>query len=130
MSFNEGRNLSTYLALLGALVLLCSLAKSSATLAQDDPPYIRDVRIFDPNFTMPHAAGLTFSPQANSFLALADHAGGPANLLMITPFEDLVGSANLPPVANPINMAYDSQANRLLLLDTATNELIEIKAGP
>jgi uncharacterized protein YjiK len=129
------KNLLTYSALLGAIIFLCSLAGSSATLAQGNPPYISDVRIFDTSFPLPNAAGLAFSPQANAFLLLADHStpqpgGEPANLLMITHFEDLVGSADLPPMASPINMAYDSQANQLLLLDTATNELVAIQAGP
>jgi DNA-binding beta-propeller fold protein YncE len=132
---NWKKNPSTYSTLLGVIILLCSLAGSSAALAQGNAPYISDVRIFDTSFPLPNAAGLTFSPQANAFLLLADHStaasgGASANLLMITHFEDLVGSANLSTMASPINMAYDSQAHQLLLLDTTTNELVEIQAGP
>ena len=57
-SINQGKNLLSYLASLGALILLCSLAGGSTTLAQADPPYIGEVRIFDTDFNMPNAAGL------------------------------------------------------------------------
>jgi DNA-binding beta-propeller fold protein YncE len=82
---------------------------------------------------MPHAAGLAFSPIANIFLILAVHStvqpcAESDNLTMINPFEELVGSANLPAIASPINMAFDSKANRLFLFNTASQELIAIKA--
>jgi hypothetical protein len=118
--------------MLGALIFVCAFAMSSTIQAQDDPPYIEEVRIFDPDFTMPHATGLAFSPEANLFLILAEQStvqpgGESANLMMISPFEELMGSANLPKIVNPINMAFDSKANRLLLFDTACQELIAIK---
>ena len=80
------RNRLTSSLVLVGLILVCSLAGNSATLAQANPAYMREVRTFDPNFTMLNAAGLAFSPQANSFLLLAAHstvqaAGEPANLL-------------------------------------------------
>jgi len=103
--------------------------------AQGDPPYIELVRIFDLDFTMPHTVGLAFSPVADIFLLVADHSSvhpgkGSDNLTMISPFEDLIGSADLPRIADPINIAFDSKANRLLLFDTASQELIAIKADP
>lgn len=130
---NGETNRLHYIALLGALFLLFALTRSSPALAQDDPPYIGEVRIFDPDFTMPHADGLTFSPAADTFLLLADLSvasvgGEPANLTMISPFEELIGSANLPVIANPINLAFDSRANRLLLYNSASQELIAIEA--
>jgi hypothetical protein len=132
---NGERKHIRFLAMLGALFFVCAFARSSTTQAQDDPPYIGEVRIFDPDFTMPHAAGLAFSPVANIFLMMADHStvqpgGEPANLTMISPFEELMGSANLPAIANPINIAFDSKTNRLLLFDTAAQELIAIEADP
>src|SRR3990172_7653150 len=128
-----GRKHFNYLAMLGALLLVFALARSTTDHALDDPPYIGLVRIFDPDFTMPHAAGLAFSPAANIFLMLADNSTDKpgeesANLPMISPFDELIGSANLPTIANPINMAFDSKANRLLLFDTASQELIAIEA--
>lgn len=132
---SRDRKQLSYLALLGMLFLVCALAISSPTQAQEDPPYIGDIRIFDLDFPMPHAAGLAFSPLANIFLVLADPSSGQPggeldNLTMISPFEDLIGSANLPTIANPINIAFDSKVNRLLLFDTASQELIAIESDP
>jgi DNA-binding beta-propeller fold protein YncE len=120
--------------ILTVLILVSVLTESSSALAQV-VLYISTVRIFDLDFALPNAAGLTFSPTANAFYLLADYStaqpgGELANLLLVSPFADLLGEANLPPIGSPINMAYDSQANQLLLLDTAANELIQIKAGP
>jgi hypothetical protein len=135
MFFTNGeRKYLIYLAMLGALFLVPALARSSTPHTQDDPPYIGLVRIFDPDFIMPHAAGLAFSPEADIFLMLADNSTDQpgqesAQLTMISPFEELVGSANLAMIANPINMAFDSKADRLLLFDTAGQELIAIKAN-
>jgi hypothetical protein len=131
MSFTgEERKLVNYLAVLGALFLVCLFPGYSNAQAPGDPPYIGEVRIFDPEFTLPHAAGLAFSPVADAFLLLDDQPGGVSdNLTMISPFEELIGSANLPAIASPINVAFDSKANRLLLLDTASQELIAIEAG-
>jgi hypothetical protein len=121
--------------MLGTLVAMSVLASSSIAQAKDDQPYIEEVRIFDPDFTLPHAAGMAYSPLANIFLLLTDHStfhpiGESENLTMISPFEDLIGSANLPIIANPINMTFDSNTNRLLLFDTERQELIEIKSNP
>jgi hypothetical protein len=84
---------------------------------------------------MPHASGLAYSPAGGFFLALAGDSaeqpgGGPVNLTMISPFEELVGSASLPVIPKPINLAFDSKANRLILFDTAAQELIAIQVGP
>ena len=125
----------SYLATLGVLIFVCAFARSSITQAQNDPPYIGQVRIFDPDFSMPHAVGLAFSPEANIYMMLADHntiqpGGESDNLTMISPFGDLIGSTRLPAIANPINITFDNKANRLFLFDTARQELIAIKADP
>jgi hypothetical protein len=119
--------------MLAALFFVCAFARSSTAQAPDDPPYIGEVRIFDPDFTMPHAAGLAYSPMANIFLMLANDSsvqpGGESdNLTMISPFGDLVGSDVLPAIASPVNMAFDGKANRLLLFSTACQELMAIEA--
>lgn len=133
---NWSKNLLTYSMLLVGFILLGSLVRTSATLAQDNPAYLREVRIFDPDFVMPNVAGLAFSPDADIFLVLEVHrtdqpAVGDSNFMMITPFEDLVGLVSVEAAtAEPINIAFDSKANRLLLFDTAANELVAIKAAP
>jgi hypothetical protein len=130
-----GRKHFSYLAMLGALLLVFALARNSTDHALHDPAYIGPVRIFDPDFTMPHAAGLAFSPAANIFLVLAgngtDQPGRVStNLTMVSPFDERIGSTNLPTIPNPINMAFDVKGNRLLLFDTAGQELIMIEADP
>jgi hypothetical protein len=130
---NRKRKVLRDLAAIATFCIVFVFAGSSVTHAQNDPAYIGLVRIFDPEFTLPHAFGLAYSPLGDFFLALAGDSaeqpgGGLANLTMISPFEELVGSANLPAIANPINLAFDSKANRLLLFDTASQELIAIGA--
>ncbi len=115
------------------LVLLFSLVVNSVSSAQDQPAYLRLARAIETgDFGVPNPAGLTFSPEANVFLVLA--ARGPArpeadSLIMITHLEDPAGSVSVAmAIANPINMAFDGKANRLLAFDPATQELVEIKA--
>ena len=133
---NDGKyKLSSSLIWLGTLLLVFSFARGLTAQAQGDPAYIEAVRIFDPDFTMPHAAGLAFSPASNLFLLLDEHNAarpgeGSANLTLISPFEDWIGSTRLPAIADPINMAFDSRENRILLFDTGSRELIAIKVDP
>jgi hypothetical protein len=133
---NLSKNISTYAMILVGLVVLGSLTGSSATLAQGTTAFIRQVRTFDPdNFEMPNAAGLAFSPQANAFLVLKTNQtdqppGTGVEILMISPFADLIGSVSLTTaVTNPLNMAFDSRTNSLFLFEPTSQELIVIKAG-
>jgi hypothetical protein len=52
-------------------------------------------------------------------------------LIGVTVSEDQVGSARLnAAVQDPINVAYDNRANRLLILQAQGNQLLEVLEGP
>src|SRR4030067_2108830 len=92
--------------LLGMLFFVCAIGGSSPIQAQDDSAYIELVRILDPDFIMPHATGLAYSPTADVFLVLDGEESN--NLTMISPFDDWMGSDTLPSIAHPTNRAFDS----------------------
>src|SRR3990172_1732543 len=132
----SGRGLLTYFMRLAGLIILVVGATSSASQAQDQPAYVRLVREIETgHLSVPHPAGLAFSPQANMFFVLPGRGATQAaadgdTLAMVTPLADPAGSLNLPlTLAAPINMTFDNRANRLLLLDARSEELIEIRAG-
>jgi sugar lactone lactonase YvrE len=119
-----------------ALIGLIAWAGSATIYAQEEEAFIAEVRVFDiDDIDSLSPAGLAFSPGANQLLVwqAADGAQSQANgstLLAITPLEELAATLSVAAaVADPINMAFDSKANRLLIYDAAKQELIEIKAG-
>jgi hypothetical protein len=119
--------------IVGGLILAASMSGHSTSLAQSEPAFIRWVRAFDPDRSeLANPAGLAFSGQANTFYVLEQEAtpGAGSNIVLVSPFGDVVGTVNVGvEVTDPINMTFDSQANRLLLYEGATEELIEIRAG-
>jgi len=125
------RNNLFYGLLVVGLTLLFSGVRSSATYAQDDTIYLKEVRAIDTNdFGLLNPAGLAFAFDANIFFVLEAHSTTQANIAAMTPFEEWVASARVDvALIDPINLAYDNRGNRLLLLDTASNELVEIKRG-
>ena len=97
--------------------------------------YLRQVRTFDPDNTGAiNPVGLAYSPGANKFLVLEDGAALQAQtpgseIVQITPIENRDDSVNIAAtISDPINMVFDSKTGRLLLIDQAANELLEIKA--
>jgi hypothetical protein len=133
---NRSKNLLTHSMVLVGLISLSILAGTGTALPQGNAAYLRKVRTFHLDFANPSPAGLAFSPGANVFLVLkarqtAQPAPDTSDLMMITPLEEQAGSVNVAAaIADSINVAFDSKANRLLLLDAAANELIEVKARP
>ncbi|MGH7493172.1 MAG: hypothetical protein ACREOO_12360, partial [bacterium] len=84
----------------------------------------------DTDLTSP--VGLTFSPTANLFLVLDKAPALPqvAKLVMISHIEDLAGSVQVATaIADPINMAFDANARRLLFFDATLRQLVAIKAN-
>ncbi|MCC9078662.1 metallophosphoesterase [Litorilinea aerophila] len=89
-----------------------------------------EVRVLYPNeWGILHPGGVAYLP-AFGYLALVDRetlaspGGGEAPVVVITPYEELVGSVDLPyQLDEPVNMAYDSTDNRLFLLDAVRNRL-------
>jgi len=100
-------------------------------MAQGEAASVAQVRIFDVDTVGElFPAGLAFSPGANAFLVLETAKPGQVSeIVSVTPEEDRAGAVAIAAViASPINMAFDSKANRLLLFDAVSHELIEIKA--
>ena len=130
------KKLLSIIILFIAIIFIFSLVERSVIEAQENVvSTVRIVRAFESDNThLVHPAGLAFSPQANLFFVLeADSAspgGAGATLRMLSPEEEPAGDLNLTmQVAGPVNIAFDSYANRLLLLEGATGNLIVLAAG-
>lgn len=127
----------TWVMIFAVLMLVFSPLLSSAALAQVEPPYIRQVRILETgDLGLPNPAGLAFSPGAKAFyLVEARRPPQPAppvtDIVKVTPFEERIGVARIAAaIQDPINMAFDGHANRLLILQPAANRLIEVPEEP
>ncbi len=131
-SIQQRKHVTSYLMVLAGLIMLFSLVGGSATFIQDEPVYLKEVRAIDTNdLGLLNPAGLAFSLDANVFFVLEAHSTTQANIAMMTPAEELVATASVNVfMMDPINLAFDNPVNRLLLYDTASRELVAIKAGP
>lgn len=132
-----GKNRFTYSLILVGLPLIFSLVGGSAISAQDESAYVRRVRAIDTDeLGIANPAGLAFSSKAMTFLVVearrpAQPPARVSDVILITPVEDRAGSVRIAAaIADSINMAFDGKANRLLLYQSATEKLIEIRAGP
>jgi DNA-binding beta-propeller fold protein YncE len=82
------------------------------------------------------AAGLAFSPGAKAFYVV--EALGPDHsppllleVIEVSPLEDRGATARVvAAIKDPINVTYDARANRLLIFQSASNRLIEVREGP
>jgi DNA-binding beta-propeller fold protein YncE len=91
---------------------------------------LREVHAKD-DFDLQNPAGLAFSFDANVFFVLEAHSTTQPNIATMTPFEELVAWVSVDVSMNdPINLAFDNLVNRLLLFDSSSSELVEIKTGP
>jgi hypothetical protein len=136
MKFERLRSFVYYLAVVLAFLgftLLFSFEGSSAVKAQGESGFIRHIRTFDQD-TVGHLnpVGLAYSPLAEELLVL--EAGGPdqspspvSDFIRITWAEDKSGSVGIAASINdPINMAFDAKAQRLLFLRSSNSNLFEI----
>src|SRR3990172_4749631 len=128
------KNLLTPWRGLAGLILLLALMTGSITFAQERPGYLRLVRAIPAgDVGVSNPVGLAFSPAASAFLVLeAGAAAQPgettATIRLVTPLEDTLGAVRVATaIADPLNVAVDSQANRLLILDQAANQLIAVR---
>lgn len=112
--------------------MLLSLGGSSVTLAQGNDGYIEEVRQLDTNDAgILNPAGLAYSFEANLFYIITADTNAAPTITMMTPFVDSVGWITVDTSGiDPINIAFDNQVQRLLLLDNAANELIAIATEP
>jgi uncharacterized protein YjiK len=112
------------------LALIFPFAWVPASSAQSNAAFIRQIRALESDKTgLFNPAGLAFSSRANAFQVL-EKQNGPANidLIKITPFADRAGSARLAAVIkDPINLAFDNQVGRLLILHSSDNQLLEVR---
>ncbi|WKZ15139.1 MAG: hypothetical protein QY317_14685 [Candidatus Jettenia caeni] len=131
------KNLFACSMILAGLITFLSCIKNSATLAQDNAVYIDQARTIETRYLgILDPAGLSFSSKAGIFL-IVDHSklaqsssDLSSDITIITPTEDLVGSVRIADyIHDPINMTFDKKASRLLIFQSDTNTLVEIKAG-
>jgi DNA-binding beta-propeller fold protein YncE len=113
------------------LLLLLAMARSTALSQTPEGAWWQVRSIYTADFGVSHPAGLAFLPDANVFVLQPERVGGTlAELVMITMYEEPAGTLNLSePITDPLNVAFDSQANRLVVYDPAADEIIEIQAG-
>jgi VCBS repeat-containing protein len=105
-----------------------------ANLPQASGADVRVARVIEPDqLGLANPAGLAFSPGNGTLLLVTRTPGTPpgsaTDIELITLDEDRVGSVRIAAaVADPVNMAFDGDANRLLIFQSANNQLIEILA--
>src|SRR3990172_8824159 len=133
-SIRLSKNLLTSWRGLAGLILLLALMTGSITFAQERPGYLRLVRAIPAgDVGVSNPVGLAFSPGASAFLVLeAGDAARPGDtttsISLVSPLEDTLGAVRVATaIADPLNVAVDSQANRLLILDQAANQLIAVR---
>ena len=120
-----------------ALVLIFLLGGTSVGFAQHDRAFISRVRAIETSeLGIPNPGGLAYSPAARAFHVVAArrpaHSPPPeTDIVKVTPFGERVNSARIAAaIWDPINVAFDSQANRLLILQPMARKLIEVLEGP
>ncbi len=130
-------NIISSLMVLAGLLSLFLMKEYAVTLAQNGNAFVRQVRTMESDeMGIPNPAGLAFSPRAGAFHVVEARGQGqppPAetDIIKLTPFSDRVGSARIAAaIQDPINMAFDSQFNRLLIFQSPANQLIEVLEGP
>ena len=112
------------------LISLFSLIWSSAALAADHSAFIKRVRSMETDdLGIPHPSGLAFSANTNILYVL--HQNQPneqaADIFRLTLTEDRIGAARIvAQIKDPINMAFDGRFNRLLILQSPANKLVEV----
>ena len=109
--------------------ILCLLVYFANTWAQNGASQIRHVRVLetDDYFDAANLNGVVFPPRANSVLVL-DQPIPDAGTIILVPPGRLPGDpeALSQVISDPINITFDSRANRLFLFERNSNELVAI----
>jgi uncharacterized protein YjiK len=93
-------------------------------------------RVLEPiELGITNPAGVTFSPTAGMLFVVTRQPGTPPGSVtdfeLITLAGDPAGTVRIAAsLADPVNIAFDGKANRLLILQSSSNQLIEIRARP
>jgi uncharacterized protein YjiK len=114
------------------MAILISFILITTTFAQLDTASVRQVRYIETDelgITSP--AGLSFSFGANTFHVLTGAESSRtsvADIFLLSPTEDLIGSLRITDaIKGPNYMAFDNESNRLLILKSNSNLMIELK---
>jgi hypothetical protein len=118
------------------LILSLSFVRVPISSAQGSAPVIWQVHVMESDKTgLSNPVGLAFSSRANAFEVLEGRGQGQppsvnTDLIKLTAFADRVGVARIAVAAqNPINLAFDNKVGRLLLLQNAAKQLLEVREG-
>src|SRR6266496_3882114 len=128
------RNLHSATLIVAIILSSFSFWGSTRTFAQAGDATIQQIRAMKFDHTgISQPYGLVFSPSRNAFLVVdgAEWKASEAstNFAELTPIENRPGSVRLAAgVQDPINMAYDNKANRLLVLQSKANQLLVVEA--
>ncbi|MBK9711677.1 MAG: hypothetical protein IPO81_10180 [Kouleothrix sp.] len=101
--------------------------------SQDRPAFLRLVRLIElERVGAASPTGLAFAPVMNAFLMPQARDGArPSSLAMLSPLGRPTGSGNLAGLpADSLNITFDGASDSLLLLDSASGELVEVRARP
>ncbi len=112
------------------LILSLSFVGVPASSAQGNSPFIWQVQVMESDHTgLSNPVGLAFSSRANAFQVSEGRAPAETvDLVKLTPLADRAGEARISAaIQNPINIAYDNQVGRLLILRGAGNQLWEVR---
>lgn len=74
--------------------------------------------------------GIGFSPAAEAFLVIDEQVGGARINWMDRRGDPLGPATSISGAFDPVNVAFDHVRQRLVLFDSAANELVVIAAGP
>jgi hypothetical protein len=101
-----------------------------ASSTQSNAGFIRLVRAIESDQTgLLRPAGLAFSFRANAFEVIeGQSASATTDIIKLKPFGDQAGSARFAAaIKDPINIAFDNQTGRLLILHNAANQLLVVQ---
>jgi hypothetical protein len=126
----------TWILWLWLLVPLLLMVERPGVWAQSVHTPVAEVRIiYTSEWGLSHPAGLAYSFNRDHLALLAKESPDPAimtgsTVVVITPHEDLVGSAELGVGAgNAINIAYDDTLDHLLLLNNTQAAIEQVAVG-
>jgi DNA-binding beta-propeller fold protein YncE len=113
--------------LLWGLVVIACLGWAQDGWTQRRLDHVRLVQFIEINpLDFPKPVGLTSSSRANEFLLLE----GADKLMRLNALHEPSGTVTTPEaISDPLNMAYDAKADRLLILQSDGNQLSEIPVG-
>lgn len=121
-----------FLCLSLCVIAHLSINTYAVVTAQAEPAFVRRVRNLE---TAPlgilNPAGLVFSPKGRNFQVITSRqaTATTTDLVQLTPVERILGSRRLAArIDDPINVTFDGNRNRLLVLRKNANQLFVVQA--